>query len=301
MSFADLLGHEAAIRLLKAQLERGVGPRTYLLVGPEGIGKRMLALEFSKALQCEALDVFLLEPQGNLQIGIEEIRALEAKVSLTPFGGQWKAAIVTEADRLTEEATHACLKILEEPPERTIFLLTAQALHRLPATLVSRCTVIRCAPQGVERVWRHLQEKEGMASEEARRLAVCSGGRLGIALRLHRTGGLVSKNEKLDQLLLALKKRTLEVPLGKAPREKVLEALEWYAAWWRDMLVLALGGDPAWVIHQDRLEELKRSKSSTQTLLSRIERTYDLHAAVERNVNLRTALAVLLSDACPTT
>ena len=298
MFFAEVVGHETAIRLLRAQLERAGDSRAYLFVGPEGIGKRTLALAFAKALQCEPMDVFLLDPETP-QIGIEEIRALGVKVSLTPFGEHGKVAIVNEADRLTEEATHACLKILEEPPENTVFLLIAQAIHRLPSTVLSRCMVVRCAPQGVERVFKFLQENEGMTSEEARRLAVCSGGRLGLALRLHRTDELDSKNEKLDQLLAALKKRSLEVPLGKVPREEVLGALEWYAAWWRDLLVLSMGGDPAWLIHQDRLEQLKKEAplQTTDTLIHRIDRAYWIREAVERNAGLRTALSVLLSDA----
>ena len=138
-----------------------------------------------------------------------------------------------------------------------------------------------------------------MTSEEARRLAVCSGGRLGLALRLHQTDELASKNEKLDQLLAALKKRSLEVPFGKAPREEVLEALEWTAAWWRDLLVLSLGGDSAWLVHQDRLEQLKKEAPmhAANTLIRRIGRVYQVREAVERNAGLRTALAVLLSDA----
>ena len=235
---------------------------------------------------------------------------MAGRVSLTPFEGPWKVAIVSEADRLTEEATHACLKILEEPPENTIFLLTTQAPDRLPATVVSRCTVVRCAPQGVERVERHLQEKEGLPAEQARRLAMISGGRLGLALRFHRTDKLASKNEQLDQLLSAQKKRALEVPLGKAPREEVLEALQWYAAWWRDLLVLSVGGKAEWVIHQDRLEDLRltlrqaqgerssrraQDERHVEELLGYIDRTYRVREAVERNAGLRIALAALLS------
>lgn len=327
MSWASVIGNEPAVRLLTAQIRSGRVPHTALLVGPEGVGKRHLALEWAKALECEENlgdpcdhcsacrrvaegthpDVQVIEPEALPQaaeerrvhqIRIDQIRRLESQVTLTPFEGRWKVGIVDDAERMTEEATHACLKLLEEPPERTVFILITQAPHRLPATLLSRCHVIRCVPQGAERIRRHLAEKEDLDPKEAHRLAVSSGGRLGWALALHRTRRLASKNEMLNQLLSARQRGVLEVPLGRAPREEVQEALEWYAGWWRDLLLLQLGGDSKWLIHPDREEDLHRLlPASPGELLERIERTYWIHGCVERNVNLRTALAALLADA----
>jgi len=301
MSFADVIGHEPVIRLLKGQIAHDRLAHTYLFVGPEGIGKQALAVAFAQELGCGPHDLFIVKPElESGDIGIEQIRTMEGWMSLTPFSGNWKVAILDPADQLTEESTHACLKILEEPPARSIFILLARAPHRLPATLLSRCHRVRCSPQGIERTAATLQEKENLDPAAARMLAICSGGRLGMALQFHKTDRLTDRNEALDLILSALKRRDIENPFPKkASREEIKEYVEWYAGWWRDLLVLSVGGNPDWVIHQDRLEDLKKetkqSPGELEEILRQVDRAYLVQEAVQRNASVKTALAVLLS------
>ena len=296
MSFADLIGHEAAVRLLQGQIGQDRLAHSYLFSGPEGIGKRLLAVEFARAAGCEEYDVLTVTPDPEKgDILIDQIRAMEGWMSLTPYGGIAKAVILDAAENLTEESTHACLKILEEPPARSIFLLLSTAEHRLPATLLSRCHKIRCAPQGIERTAGALQ-KEGLDPAAARMLAISSGGRLGMALQFHRTGRLAKRNEALDLILEARKRKILENPFSpKTSREEIEEYVEWYASWCRDLLVLSVGGDPGWVIHQDRLEELKKSPVDRTSILTQVDRAYRVQDAVRKNALVKSAMAVLLS------
>ena len=340
MSFKNIVGHEPVIRLLKGQLAKERLASSYLLSGPVGIGKRAVALELAKALECaesvqgescdgcEAClkigtgsfqDVVLAAPELEAgQMGIDQVRTLVNGMSLTSLSGRWKVGIVDQADRLTEEAAHAFLKFLEEPPERCLILLIAAAPQRLPQTLLSRCHQVRCVPQGIERVAAFLQEKEHLEKSQAIMLATLSGGRLGMALNLHREEGLAEKNQVLDQLLTARRQGLLEVPLGTAGRAKVGQGIEWVAAWWRDLVVLSLGGKPEWVLHQDRLKDLqnviaseaKQSRlkteiasapsglrnDSVEKLLNLVEKAYWAQETVERNASPRIALSVLLSQ-----
>lgn len=319
MSFADVIGNEPAVRLLKGQIARDRLAHTYLFVGPEGIGKRALAVEFARALHCEKpsgeeacgqcepcrkiaegkhpdLLIIGAESEKSGDIGIDQVRTMEGWMSLTPFSGKLKVAVLDPADRLTDESMHACLKILEEPPARSIFILIASAAHRLPATLLSRCHRVRCSPQGIERTAAHLQEKEKLDPAQARMLAICSGGRLGMALQFHRTGRLTARNEALDLILDARRKKELESPLAKASREEIREYVEWYAGWWRDLMVLSVGGDPAWVIHQDRLEELKKIVVPLDRIFSQVDRAVRVSDAVNKNASVKTALSVLLGS-----
>ena len=339
MSFADVVGHEAAVRLLKGQLLHHRLAQSTLFVGLRGIGKKFLAVEFAKALECEKAledaceacracqqisrgafpDVTVVSPEpGTHQIKIDQVRTLAHWSSLTPHTGRWKVGMIEDADRLTEEAAHACLKLLEEPPEQSLLLLTATTLNRLPSTVVSRCHVVRCLPQGIERVTAILQERERLDPILSRMLATWSGGRLGLALEFHRKQRLMEKNRAVDQLLTAWRQKNPEVPLGAASRQEVEEALEWFAAWWRDIVILALGGDPSWLIHQDRVEDLQREAERVRgrrqgagdggtlapcppplaplgELLERIDRTYWAQEAVQRNASPRIALAALLT------
>lgn len=318
MSWKNIVGNEAVVRLLQGQLTRGRVAHAVLFIGPRGIGKRTLALEFAKALECEAErpsgeacdscescqkiakgsypDLMVVSAESETdQLGIDQVRALTRWLWLTPYQGRWKVGLIEGANRLTEEAAHASLKLLEEPPEKSILLLTAIGLQRLPATLISRCALIRCVPQGIERVALFLRERERMDPALSRVLAVCSGGRLGLALEFQRAERLSAKNAALDQLLAACRQKTPEIPLGTAPREEVEEALEWLACWWRDLLLLSIKGDPGWVIHQDRLGELQETAATLgpEELLDRIEWTYWVQEAIQRNASARIALSTL--------
>ncbi|MBI3318490.1 MAG: hypothetical protein HYZ90_05035 [Candidatus Omnitrophica bacterium] len=301
MSFAEIAGLRGPIRLLEGQLKRGKLASTYLLTGMRGIGKRTLALELAKALECAFPDLIEVKPDSESgQIRIDQIRALAGGMNLTPLRGQWKIGLIDEADSMTEEASHACLRLLEEPPERSILILIAARPHRLPATAVSRCHLVRCFPQGIEEVKRFLQSREKLDSASASIAATLSGGRLGVALNLHRKEQLSAKNACLDQLLSAWRQRRLEIPLGTAPRAEVEQALEWLAAWWRDLVLLKLQADSSWLIHRDRAEDLRRElgalRGGVESLLSRIERTYLAQEAVQRNASPRIALAAVLSQ-----
>ncbi len=303
----------------------------YLLTGPEGIGKSFLAVEFARALLCAepaggepcgacdpcrkisegaCPDVLKIGAESESgQVKIDQVRALEEFMALTPYGGRCKVGILEGADELTEEATHACLKILEEPPDRSIFILLAAVPHRLAATVVSRCHRVRCGLQGVERVAAWLQEKEKLDASAARMLALASSGRIGLAIQLSKSDRLAKKNSLLDQLLGASRRGELEVSLAKLTRDDIASGLEWYAGWWRDLLVLSIGGEKNWLVHQDRLEDLQknldviaRSEATKQSrsivseiLLDRIERIYRIQEAVQKNANTRTAVAALLS------
>ncbi len=319
MSFADLIGNATAQQLLKQELMTGRVSHTYLFTGATGTGKRSLGLAWAQSLLCEkpvqgdacgtcascqrcAADTSPDLARFEGKLGIDQVRALIRALSLTPHGGRRKVGVIDGAEELTEEATHATLKLLEEPPERSVLILTAAQPHRLPSTLLSRCHVVRCLPQGIDPVASFLQDQEGLDSAQACLLANASGGRIGLALALHRDDLLAERNAALDQILAALKKGEIELPLGAAPREELKSALEWTASFWRDLLVLKLKGDPRWVIHQDRLRELQRAAErpfSVEGLMARIQQVYGVERCLQRNASGRLALGALLSHRVP--
>ncbi len=320
MSFASLTGHDAVIRLLKGQIRQGRIPHTALWVGPSGIGKAALARAFAKALECaqptkdgdacDACDSCRKIEQGtspdfltvgpeseNGQIGIDQIRKLENWMSLTPHSGKWKIGVLDQAEAMTDQAANACLKMLEEPPASSLFILLTTAPNRLLPTIVSRCHRLRLSPQGVDSVAVYLREKEKVEPAMAQMVAVASSGRLGMALDFLRTDHLQERNKNLDQMIQAIQRGDIEIPVAKLSRDKISENLEWYAAWLRDRLILQLQGDPSWIIHQDRMQELRAASKtlSTEALLQRLDRVYAVEQAIKKNASVKNALSVLLS------
>ena len=164
MAWSDVLDQEFTKRIWRTHLSTGRVANAYLLVGPGGIGKRRLAFEMAKALNCISEgerpcdtcitcgqiirqvhpDVHVVIPAGaSNQIGIEETRQLIGRVALRPFNARVQVAIIDGADRLTLEAANSLLKALEEPSPHTKFLLTTAQFGDCLPTITSRCQAIR--------------------------------------------------------------------------------------------------------------------------------------------------------------
>src|SRR3990172_2916222 len=159
-TFAELAGQEAVVRTLTNAIAGGKVSHAYLFSGPRGTGKTTTGRLLAKAVNCakpkagepcnkcegcqtymegRALDLIELDAASNR--GIDEIRNLREKANFAPTGGAdaHKVYLVDEVHMLTEPAFNALLKTLEEPPRHVIFVLATTEVHKVPATVVSRC------------------------------------------------------------------------------------------------------------------------------------------------------------------
>jgi len=156
--FEEIIGQEHVTTTLKNAISRGKIGHAYLFSGSRGVGKTSAARIFAKALNCEhgptptpcnkctfcreitegrSLD--LVEIDGASNRGINEIRQLRENVKFVPSSARYKIYIIDEVHMLTPEAFNALLKTLEEPPEHVVFIFATTALHKVPATIRSRC------------------------------------------------------------------------------------------------------------------------------------------------------------------
>jgi len=167
MAWTDIIGQDHAVSLLRSHAASGQVASAYLLTGPEGAGKRRLALEMAKALNCAKgsdspcdacpacaqiakgthPDLHVLSPSGAAeQIRIEPARQMLERIALRPFNARYQIVIIDGAERLTEEAANCLLKALEEPPAHTRFLLLTTRMSDCLPTIISRCQLIRFRP-----------------------------------------------------------------------------------------------------------------------------------------------------------
>jgi DNA polymerase-3 subunit delta' len=224
-------GQAAALAAVDAMLRRGV-PHALLLAGPAGVGKGTLAEDVAAALLCRvpdpearpcrecrgcrALDhgnhpdVHRLAPTGAglvIPIGGREergVRDLVRDLALHPVEGGARVAIVTAADRMTEDAQSAFLKTLEEPPPNTVLILTASDEERLLPTIHSRCVRVRLGPVARRDVEQLLVEAGIAEAPLAARLARLSGGRPGEAVNLARAPEALTIRAEVGRTLLDL-------------------------------------------------------------------------------------------------
>lgn len=178
---------------------------SWLFTGPPGSGRSVAALCFAAALQCTDPgvpgcghchactttmagthgDVRRVVPEG-LSIGTKEMREIVQVASRRPSTGRWQVVLVEDADRLTEAAGNVLLKVVEEPPARTVFLLCAPSddPEDISVTLRSRCRHVHLVTPSTEAVAQVLRERDGLDPDKAFWAASISGGHVGRARRL---------------------------------------------------------------------------------------------------------------------
>jgi DNA polymerase-3 subunit delta' len=130
-------------------------------------------------------DVRRIIPEG-LSIGVDEMRAIVQIASRRPGTGRWQIVLIEDADRLTEGAANALLKVVEEPPPSTVFLLCAPSVdpEDIAITLRSRCRHVALVTPPVDAIARVLVDTDGLPEDEAQWAASVAGGHVGRARRL---------------------------------------------------------------------------------------------------------------------
>jgi DNA polymerase III subunit delta' len=203
VSWQRVRGHDGLIISFGEMLKRGRLGHAYLFVGPSGVGKKLFATEFAKALVCEraggkfdACDqcpacsqvdagthpdvIFAARPEDKNEFPIDDIRSVTEKLYLKASRGGYKVAVIDDADDFNDASANCFLKTLEEPPPKSILILLATDSERQLSTIVSRCQVVRFAPLAPNLVSDLLVE-QGIDREKADRLAGMSAGSLGLA------------------------------------------------------------------------------------------------------------------------
>lgn len=207
-TFDDVVGQPQVTITLKNELKSGRVNHAYLFTGTRGTGKTSCAKILSKAVNClnphdgepcceceickgidsgEIFDVIEMDAASNRRI--DDIRDITDKISYTPERGKYRVFIIDEVHMLTTEAFNALLKTLEEPPEHVIFILATTEVHKLPATILSRCQRFdfhRINAKDMAQRIKYVTECEGaeITDEAALLVAVIADGAVRDALSL---------------------------------------------------------------------------------------------------------------------
>ena len=229
-----VIGQPAVVAELRAAVsDPAAMTHAWLFTGPPGSGRSVAARAFAAALQCPdggcghchachtALggthaDVKIIVPDG-LSIGAKEAREMVVGASRAPSQGRWQIVLVEDADRMTEQAANAVLKMIEEPPARTVMMLCVPSLHPddVMVTIRSRCRLVSLRTPTADAIADVLLRRDGVDPALAAWAAAASGGHVGRARRLAR-----------DEAARLARKAVLDIPLSLVSLSACLDAAE---------------------------------------------------------------------------
>ncbi len=340
--FNILIDQEQPVLHLSTILKKRTIPHALLFTGIEGIGKLTAALIFAMACNCTAIapgetvpgerrcqnngfqaeasepcgkckvckkiisgnhpDIILIKPTGNL-IKIDQIRSLCRTLALKPYEARTRVVLISDAHVMNKEAGNALLKVLEEPPDQTVLILTAGKLSDLLPTIVSRCQHIRFNPIAGKCLEQYLTENYKLQAEEAIAVASMANGSLEKAMALTDGSGANSNWTEMRKWIIHEIETLPEMPVNmvlafaeKLSKNKDIlsDALDVMKLYFRDLVICRYCS--AKVINRDLIEKLEQDtgKFSLKKLLFQVEAVELFQQHMATNMNLRLSLEVML-------
>ena len=238
----EVIGQEHVVRTLRSAVGQGNIAHAYLFSGPRGTGKTTTARIIAKAANClnedlslrpcnscancaavnEGRFLDLIEIDAASNTSVDDVRDLREKINYSPSVGRFKVYIIDEVHMLSNAAFNALLKTLEEPPAHAIFVLATTEVHKIPATVLSRCQrhEFRRIPLNfIQALLKEIAEKEGLQVEPAALTAIARQA----------TGSMRDAVSLLDQLASTGAEVSLELTrqvLGTAASLSVFELMD---------------------------------------------------------------------------
>jgi DNA polymerase-3 subunit delta' len=295
MPFREVIGHRRLVHLLARAIEKNSLPPSLIFAGPDGIGKRSVAVAAAQALNCTSPsvaadgggdacgtcaacdriargihpDVLIVEPGENGSIKVDQIREIIDRAAYRPFEGRRRVVIVDGADTLLAGAQNALLKTLEEPPPSSVFILVTARPDMLLATVRSRCPRLQFRPLGADVIASALVAR-GLSEAEAHATAVAAQGSLGRALQVDASElagardvatqvlGRVAAEADPRRRIASAKELVAGKTAGSTDREQLATRLQAMASLIRDIELIGVGGDRQGLANPDVSAEIER-------------------------------------------
>ncbi len=320
MSFRDIKGQDSAVLFLKRSGDSDKAAHAYIFAGPAGVGKKLAAVNFAKALNCLAdsgekpcdaciscrkidasnhPDVFLLKPEKEgSHLGIDKVREVIKNIGLKPYEGKVKAYIIDDAASLTQEAQNALLKTLEEPPSDSVIIFIAESSGDLFPTIESRSQVVKFLPLKAGDIREILKTVHKLKIGRAEVLSRIANGSLASALRLNEKKFFEKRSSVLKGLVDG---SFFDSDFDGLTKSDTLVFLDTMLTWYRDILIAKAAGKPeSLLVNVDKLDIIEEeAKRYDFGFLDNIIKQIILTGSfLEQNVNPKLALSVLGASIC---
>lgn len=319
-NFKDIIGQKQVKKHFQTAIETGQVSHAYIINGETGSGRHMLADAFAKALQCESrqqtdsCDICkscLQAESGNhpdiryithekASISVDDIREqLNNDIQIKPYSSPYKIYIISDANKMTEQAQNALLKTIEEPPAYAVVLLLTDNMDALLPTIQSRCVTMNTKPINKEDIAAYLVKHLSMEPEQANIAAGFCQGNMGKAIRFANSQDFQEmKNDtlrllkKVDSMELA---EIVEIIRGFSQKKGMInDYLDLMLLWYRDVLMLKVTKDANLMLYQEEYHEISRQASThTYEKIENILQAID-KAKIRLNANVNFDVVIEL-------
>lgn len=308
VAFRDIIGQEHALLMLQKALQGSRLAHAYLFHGPSGVGKKLTALQFTKAVYCLTQsvdacdtcvacrkittgnhpDVTLMAPD-NTSFKIEQVRTVQHRLSYKPYEQHRTTVIIDGCEHLTAPAANALLKTLEEPPTGALLLLLTGNKEALPLTIISRCQLVPFRPLTPAHLHTILTQ-QGVDDETARLASSLIEGRLDRFYQGDFAQTLTVRRNVCTMLQDIAQARSvtwfLQARQLAGKRDQCEELLRWFCLLFRDLAVLKVAPG-AFLYNSDLRSELLPLANGLplECLLEAFARLKQLRAYLSANTN----------------
>ncbi|MCS6289825.1 MAG: DNA polymerase III subunit gamma/tau [Nitrospira sp.] len=241
-TFDDVIGQSHVVQTLMNSIATKRIAHAFLFSGTRGVGKTTVARILAKALNCEqgptgtpcnscancqeitqGTSVDVVEIDGASNTSVDDVREIRENVKFTPFRGQYRVYIIDEVHMLSNSAFNALLKTLEEPPAHVVFIFATTEIHKIPATILSRCqhyNFRRISKAEIVQRLRHVANQDGLTIEDRSLMALARASE----------GSMRDGLSLLDQVIAfggnTIRHEDLEALLGAVPQERIRAMVE---------------------------------------------------------------------------
>jgi DNA polymerase-3 subunit delta' len=319
--FGQIIGHESIIQHLQNAISSHKVSHAYILHGEEGMGKKLLATAFAKALQCEEGGILSCDrckscmqaetsnhpdimwvTHEKVSIGVDDIRLqVNGDIQVKPYNSPYKIYIIDDADKLTEQAQNALLKTVEEPPEYAIIILLVSNISVILPTILSRCVQLNLKPVDKQSIREFLMTQHHVPDYMAEMAATFSGGNVGKAIKYASSEDFEKMKGDVLHILKYIDDMELyEVISGlktlTANKASIEDYIDLMVLWYRDVIMYKATKDPDLLLYREELTFINRqanirSYEGVEKIISAMEKA---KIRLKANVNFDIAIELML-------
>lgn len=320
MVFDDIAGQKNAIRSLKNSILKSRVAHAYLFHGPDGVGKSVAASIFASVLNCSKKgsdpcgrcpsciktqygnhpDIIHIKAQKS-SISVDDIRDMQTEMKKKPYEKGVKVFIMHNAEKMTEQAQNALLKILEDPPGYVVVILLTHSRYSILSTIISRCQVINFTRASEGEIVNFLKSKYNVSDSMARVAAAFSCGIVKNAVDFINDDDLKkARNEIIELSMNILCKDRLYglsmVEYFMENKDKIDSILDIMTSWYRDILIYKECQDAKYLMNPDKASDIAHQSSiyTSDRLNNIIDIIKNALLNIKSNVNYQLVIENML-------